>query len=64
MKKKSTKIITEKIVTKISPEEFQEFCRINFGKYSDSDVDVQIKYSCGMLDEIIITETLERSENV
>lgn len=64
MKKKSTKIITEKIVTKISPEELEDILSGQFRNYSESILDVQINYSCGMLDEIIITETLERSENV
>lgn len=64
MQKNSTKTITEKIVTKISPEEFKEFCKINFGKYSNSHMEIQIDYSYGLLNGIIITETLERTENV
>ena len=64
MQKNSTKIITEKIVTKISQEELEDILSGHFRNYSESIVDIQINYSCGMLDEIIITETLERNENV
>jgi len=64
MQTKSTKIITEKIVTKISDVELEDILSGHFRNHSGSIVDVQINYSCGMLDEIIITETLERIENV
>lgn len=64
MQKNSTKTITEKIVTKISDVELEDILSGNFRNYSESIVDVQINYSCGMLDEIVITETLERTEDV
>jgi len=64
MQKNSTKTITEKIVTKISDVELEDILSGHFRNYSDSNMEIQINYSCGMLDEIIITETLERTENV